>query len=133
MLDKVHQFQFMGTKSSLSFNLWGIQFHLMGIPHKVRKIKKKQNMTTTKRCRTIFRAISDYKLEKPSMTLIKTASFNIWVQFTIYRFNYFSKTLKSGFYIFNNLICQYIRVRQVIQISKAFIFYPGNIKVCFIS
>jgi len=28
---KVHQFQLMGTKSSLSFNLWGIQFHLMGI------------------------------------------------------------------------------------------------------
>ncbi len=40
MLDKVHEFQHMGTKSSLSFNFWGIQFHLMGILQE--KIKNKQ-------------------------------------------------------------------------------------------
>jgi hypothetical protein len=36
---KVHRFQLMGTKSSLIFNLWGIQFQLMGI---LQKIKNKE-------------------------------------------------------------------------------------------
>jgi len=59
-------------------------------------------------------------------------SFLILFTFSIDRSHNFFKTCQGSLHILNNFVCENIRVRQIVQISEAFVFEPENIQFRFI-